>query len=237
MLPTQKTKKKTDLRDFLILLYGLPKIGKTTACSRIEGALFIPTEPGFNSLEIYATDIVESWEHFLEICKEVSKGKHEYKTIIIDVLDHLYQHCANYFCKMKNKEHEGDIGFGKGISMIRNEIIRAIKKLASLETGLILISHCAKQEIEDRTGMVTGKTIPSFATKAWGKSSLEPFLCDVVGLADTVLFATLSKNENGDVTRIVRSLPSKEYEAGDRTGLFEDGLLLSDLFTKKKGGK
>jgi hypothetical protein len=236
MLPTERTKKKTDLRDFTIMVYGLPKIGKSTACARINDAIFIPTEPGHNSLEIFRTPQVESWKHFLEIAKELSTKKHEFKTIIIDLFDELYQHCANYFCEKKGVEHEGDIGFGKGISMIRMEVKRVISKLANLPTGLILVSHSSELQTETRTGAIKTRLRPSFSKCVWGKDASEAYHAEFVGMMDSLLFATMGVDSEGKTTRVIRSINTEGHEAGDRTGLFKDGMLLEDLF-KTKGGK
>ncbi|MBM3740653.1 MAG: hypothetical protein FJW39_33305, partial [Acidobacteria bacterium] len=53
MLPTVKTQPKPNLADLTVLVYGQTKIGKSTFCSNSEGALFLATEPGLNSLDVY----------------------------------------------------------------------------------------------------------------------------------------------------------------------------------------
>jgi hypothetical protein len=239
MLPTKKTERKTDLRDLTIMIYGLPKIGKSTTCARLEGALFIPTEPGHNALEIFATPLVESWDQFLGICNDLATQKHQFKTIIVDMFDHLYELCAKWVCKKHNKEHEGDIGYGKGASMIRYEVKRVVTKLASLDSGLVLVSHVAEQENESRTGIVVRKSVPAFSSKVWGGKSAEAYHADFIGLVDAILFATIDKDKDGNLIRVVKSAPQQEYEAGDRSGMFKDNMLLSDLFinTTTKGGK
>jgi hypothetical protein len=236
MLPTKKTTKKTDLRDFTIMLYGLPKIGKSTACARIEDALFIPTEPGLNCLQVFAVPQIESWDHFLETAAEIASSKHPYKVIIIDVFDELYRHCADHICKKRGKEHEADIGYGKGSPMIRNEVKRVIAKLTGLSTGLILVSHSADQVTEDRTGKTLIKKVPSFSSKVYGNNAAEAYHADFTGMVDAILYATIDRDKDGNQIRVVRSAPSNKHEAGDRTGLFKDGMLLSDLFKNTTGG-
>ena len=48
MLPTKKSPPKQDHADLTVLVYDPSKIGKSTWCSRSEGALFLATEPGLN---------------------------------------------------------------------------------------------------------------------------------------------------------------------------------------------
>lgn len=225
MLPTEKSKKKTNLSDFTILLYGLPKVGKSTTCARLDGAIFVPTEAGLNSLEVYQTPLIENWKQFLEVSAELAKGKHEFKTVVIDLVDNLYSMCAEDVCLKHDKPHESDFAYGKGYALIRVEFMRVINKLAALPTGLVLVSHSVEKEFETRTGKFT-KVIPNLTNTI--RASL-------IGVVDCVLFCDVEVVE-GERIRVIRSKPHKDYEAGDRTGLFTDGMLLENLF-KKSGGK
>ena len=87
-LPTQKSKPQFSMSNLSMLLYGAPKIGKSTFCSRAEDALFIATEPGLNHLETYNVR-VNSWREFLEVMALIAKGNHPFKTIVIDTVDKL----------------------------------------------------------------------------------------------------------------------------------------------------
>jgi alpha-galactosidase len=61
LLPTAKTPPKPNLADLTVLVYGPTKIGKSTWCSHADGALFLSTEPGLNSLEVFQTPIA-NWD-------------------------------------------------------------------------------------------------------------------------------------------------------------------------------
>ena len=60
MLPTQKTKIEKDFSKMNTLIYGLPKVGKSTFCSGYPKGLFLATEKGHSQLEIFKVDIKES---------------------------------------------------------------------------------------------------------------------------------------------------------------------------------
>lgn len=94
MLPTVKTPPKRSLSDVSILLYGPSKIGKSTFASQAPDAIFLATEPGLNALEVYQQSI-GNWSEFLEACAELAKGKHPFKTVVIDTIDVLYRLCAD----------------------------------------------------------------------------------------------------------------------------------------------
>lgn len=53
LLPTEKKQPKQKLEDYSILLYGQPKIGKSTFCSQMDMPLFLATEPGLEALSVW----------------------------------------------------------------------------------------------------------------------------------------------------------------------------------------
>ena len=210
-LPTEATKPVTELGKQTILLYGSPKLGKSSFASKAPGSLFFECEPGLNHLEVFKVPTY-SWEAFLEACKLVAKGDHNFKTIVIDTIDNAFKMCSDYVCTKHGIEYEGDMGHGKGWALVKNEWHRVLTRLASLPYGLIMISHAIDKTIETRTGEYT-KTTPSLPYRARNV---------VLGLVDIILFgdSIAKKDAAGNVTieRVVRTKPHPTYEAGDRTG-------------------
>ena len=140
LLPTSKTEIDNKLADQIMLVYGRPKIGKSTFCSCYEKAIFLATEPGLNHLAVYRTP-VNSWQKFLEICKELGAGKHEFKTIVIDTIDNLVDYCQEYVCSREGINHPSDYDYGKGWAMVTAELHRVLSKLSLLPYGLIMIRY------------------------------------------------------------------------------------------------
>jgi hypothetical protein len=227
-LPTEKSKKKLSPFEYTILLYGEPKIGKSEACSRIPDALFIQTEAGLKNLDVYKTPLVETWDDFKKICKEVEEGKHNFKTIIIDTIDGLYQLCARHISKQHGWADESDPEFGKGYLKVKLELMRVLNKLSALPTGLVLVGHSKEKEVRTRTGTFDRITLCFSA-------SIEEA---ITAFVDVALFCHV-ENIDDEKKRVVRSICSNEYFAGGRINFFEDGMLLEDLFkqTKKGGSK
>ena len=211
VLPTEPSKPVTELGKQTILLYGAPKLGKSSFASKAPGALFFECEPGLNHLEVFKVPTY-SWEAFLEACKLIAKGDHNFKTIVIDTVDNAFKMCSDYVCAKHGIEYEGDMGHGKGWALVKNEWHRVLTRLASLPYGLILISHAIDKTIETRTGEYT-KTTPSLPDRARNV---------VLGLVDIILFgdSVAKKDAAGNVTieRVLRTKPHPTYEAGDRTG-------------------
>jgi len=211
MLPTKKIPPKETLSDLTVLIYGPSKIGKSTWCSHADNALFLATEPGLNSLDVYQVPI-RNWEELLAACADIAEGKHSFKTVIIDTIDNAYRFCSDYICAKFKIEHESDLGYGKGWALINNEFMRVLTKLAFLPYGLYLVSHSQEKEIETKTGKYL-RTIPTLPDKARKI---------VLGMADLILFCDLqvSTDESGKSAyrRVMRTKPNLYYEAGDRTG-------------------
>ncbi|MDR3741040.1 MAG: ATP-binding protein [Terracidiphilus sp.] len=217
ILPIAKTQPKPDLADLTVLAYGQTKIGKSTFCSNAEGALFLATEPGLNSLDVFQAPI-QSWDDLLNACAEITDGKHPFKTVIIDTVDNAYKFCTDYILKKFKIEHESDLGYGKGYAIVNNEFQRVLTKLAFLPYGLVLVSHAKEIEIETRTGKYN-RVVPTLPDKARKI---------VLGMVDMVLFCDLevTSGENGEqnIRRVIRTKPSLYYEAGDRTGRLPETL-------------
>jgi len=194
-------------------------VHNSTWCSNAEKALFLATEPGLNALEVFQVGIT-CWEDLLQACVEIAEGKHEFKTIVIDTVDNAYRMCSDYVCKKFKVEHESDLGFGKGYALINNEFQRVLTKLAFLPYGLIMISHSQEREIETRTGKHT-RIVPTIPDKARKM---------VTGLVDLILFCDLDMKTGEDGkpvwSRVMRTKPSPNYDAGDRTGRLPEMLPL-----------
>ncbi|MCK4414408.1 MAG: ATP-binding protein [Candidatus Eisenbacteria sp.] len=211
MLPEKKTPPKQDLADLSALVFGPSKIGKTTWCSQADGALFLATEPGLNALEVYQVPI-RTWDELRSTCREIERGGHGFRTVVLDTVDNAYRMCADHICGKFKVEHESDLSYGKGYALVNNEFHRVLTRLAFLPYGLLLVSHSMEKEIQTRTGRRT-RIIPTLPEKARKI---------VLGLVDLILFCDVDVVAGPDgkpiTRRVMRTKPSPNYEAGDRTG-------------------
>jgi hypothetical protein len=209
MLPTQLTTPAPDLGRATILLYGQPKIGKSTIASQFPAAIFLATEPGLNALSTYQVDI-SNWQQLLDAAKELAAGKHQFKTCVIDTIDNAFKFCSEHILAANNIKHESDLGFGKGWKLVENEFFRVLTRLAQLPYGLVLISHSKSIEVDTSVGKYT-KTVPTLPDKARAIA---------LGLSDIILYADIDTGRTTDgkpvEARCLRTSPTRYYEAGDR---------------------
>ena len=217
MLPQHKTPPRVDLSDQTILIYGPPKVGKSSFSAAAEDALFLATEAGLNHLNVYQVPIA-SWNDLLIACKEIAEGKHQFRSVILDTVDNAYRFCAAYVCEQNGIKHESDLPYGKSYALINGEFQRVLTKLSLLPQGLILISHAQTKELDSRTGKYLRQ---------------EPSLPDkikriILGMCDLILFFDTedSTDVNGNLVqqREIRTKPTKHYEAGDRSGRLPESI-------------
>lgn len=211
-LPTQKQKPANSLHKLSMLLYGAPKIGKSTFCSRIDDALFIATEPGLNYLETYNVR-VNSWLEFLEVMAALKREQHNFKVIIIDTIDRLCDFCDSYICEQAKAQTIGDVGgYGKGYALFKTEMNRVFQKIYAMDLGVVITSHTVLAEIPTPSGKQI-QYQPSVQKRI--QDIIIP-LVDIIGFAHSVM----SLNKEGDCveTRMLETSETASWVAGDRTG-------------------
>lgn len=185
-----------------VLIYGKPKVGKSTLGSQLPNALFVATEKGYNFLRVKPQDI-NSWQEFLELGQALSTQKHPFKSVVIDITDILYGHCEKYVMDKNGVTDPGELGFGKGFKLVKNEFARVIGKINMAGFPIVFISHAKEKTEKTKTGEWT-----VMATSL--SSSAESF---VAGLCDIILYCYITD----DGHRVMRTKPTKYILAGDRS--------------------
>jgi len=136
----KKVKRKAvSINPGILLLYGAPKVGKTTMLSQLKDCLVLDTEQGSHMLEGYFMSI-NSKEELLEFYKEAADG-HEYKYFALDTIDKLVEWTEKSVCAEYQIESINDLPYGKGYGLVRQRTINNIKKLQSICPNVIVIGH------------------------------------------------------------------------------------------------
>lgn len=163
ILPTSPVPKITQDPKNLIL-YGMPKIGKTTTLSTLEDNLIIDFEDGSDYVEALKVK-VHNLNEFGELCKALQESPHRYKFITIDTVTALEEFVKPLALSMYKKtpagsSYNGDIlnaPMGAGYGFLRQAIEFVIDKLSEYTTNIILVGH-----VKDKTiTSVEGKEIGS----------------------------------------------------------------------------
>ena len=138
MLKKEK-RKAVSVNPGILLLYGAPKVGKTTMLSKLDDCLVIDTEQGGNMLDGYF-ETVDSKDELLQFYASAAEG-HEYKYFALDTIDKLVNWIERDVCREFDIESINDLPFGKGFGLVRERVMNNIKKLRSLCDHLIIIGH------------------------------------------------------------------------------------------------
>lgn len=217
----EEIKSNVALHENTILLYGIPKIGKTTFASKFSDALFFLTEEGAKHLSIRAWHI-KGWADFLNrlsiIEDAIRVNQFPFKTIVIDTIDNLIEYCDQFICDRNSLNTLGDLEYGKAYRYYEKELRSQLQRITKLGLGLIFISHSEEKEVD--VSAVTNPYAPLHANSETGKvrmvvPTLEKRAIKFVnGFVDMILYAEINTNNE----RVIRTKPTPHFEAGDRSG-------------------
>ncbi len=210
-LPTARTKPKLSLWDNPSLIYGPPKVGKTTFANSIPGAIFLATEPGTHALSVYEMEI-RTWQQFADAVILLGKGDHDFTTIIVDTIDNAWDYLCDVVAAENNVGDLGDMDYGRGYSQAKTKLKKVLDYLARLPYGVMLISHSVDREMTPKNQRPYTKTQPTLPNSA--RKVVMP-LCSYIFFAD---FETSEEKGELVTRRVLRTKPCPAWDAGDRTG-------------------
>lgn len=199
-----------------ILLYGQPKIGKTTLASKFKNALFLDGEAGTLNLSVptfetlihkdRVRDPIRRWEDVLKATKVLSGIKDAEGVIVIDPVQEFYTMARDYTLRKNGWDHETDGAYGKGWRAVNDEFASWIRMIKVLPYGIVFIAHETEIDIETATEKYQ-KAVPRMDKGC--KTIIEP-LVNQIWYAHTKHFRGI-----GEV-RVIQTKGTKHAMAGER---------------------
>jgi hypothetical protein len=122
-----------------MLLYGAPKVGKTTALSQLDDCLIIDTEDGANMIEGYI-ESVKNRQELIELLQKAQEG-HSYKYVALDTIDRIATWAEKAVCEEESVQAVQDLAFGKGFAMVREKVLNTVSILKEIFPHVIIIGH------------------------------------------------------------------------------------------------
>ena len=242
----RSSKGEVDLHETAWMIFGPPKIGKSTFASGWPHSIYLVTSKKEISRIKSPYILVNTHKKLMAAIDYLIENKKSlgYKVIIFDFVDAMYMNCETYVCQKLKIEHPSEAGYGKGVGMIDKAFGKEINKMIGSGYGCIFISHMQIKEVQTIGGTVT-KTTTSLPDRA--RKILIP-LVSVIGYID---FESIKKKdeETGKVKfiqqRMISFEPSVFLEAGDRDGYLPSKIrcfadpkktyeLISDYYSRRR---
>jgi len=153
-LPENKRRNIEAVEKRVLWIYGVPFCGKTTFANAFPDPLMLNTDGNIKFVDapyIRIKDKVRvegrqtkrtlAWEVFKDTISELEKKENTFRTIVVDLLEDLYEHCRLYMYQQMGITHESDDSF-RAWDKVRGEFLNTLKRLMNLDyENIILISH------------------------------------------------------------------------------------------------
>lgn len=146
-----KHKISTSLRSKSILIFGSPKIGKSTFAAGADKVLFFNFEDGTEFLPLDTEPIpIQKWTELKAYVKQLRDPEIQqmYHTIVVDTVTIAAQLCEQYICLQNGVTHIRDIPYGAGYSMPATEFFNVFHEISMLGYGIIFLAHTKTQNSE-----------------------------------------------------------------------------------------
>lgn len=228
-VPQGVRKVRYDLTKAKTLLYGPPKIGKTTLAAQFPGVWFLATEEGQDYVECHEPTQIKAWnddsgQSFLDLCMWIEQNKPTHfgdgtpiHTLAIDTGELLFKQCHDYMVQHLGVNDLSELPYGKGWNALSDEFSRVMAKISRWPYGFVFICHATEKEIKSGASKID-RIQPGIMTTG---------LKIMYALCDVILYANVrevpERDAKGDLTgrlveeRVLRCQPRNNLIAGDRT--------------------
>ena len=139
-------------------------------------------EKGYNALVGIRPADITTWGDFKAICRQLKKpeAKEIYETIVIDTIAIAYALCEKYILAREGVQAIGDIGYGKGWGMLKDEFETTFRELTQLGYAIVFIAHSKSKSTEytDEEGNALSALAPDLPNAAY---QIVNRMVDVIG--------------------------------------------------------
>lgn len=149
LLPINKPKEK-DITPKVFFIWGQSMSGKTYLARQFPSPVIINTDGNAKKVETPSVEVYD-FETFVKVLEEIEEGKHEFKTIIIDLIDDIKTMLQNYVCKKYGVDDEGEAPYGRGYREVKAIWQKLMVRLNQLPYNVIFISHSMETTEDNQT--------------------------------------------------------------------------------------
>jgi len=135
----------------LLTIFGQSKVGKTTTLANLDNCLIIDTEQGTEMVEAMKVG-ANNLQDFMAVLKAIKAKEEKYDYLALDTIDNIVLWMEEFVCKSEGVKTIGDLDFGKGYAMVRDNVMKILGQLKPLAAkGVILVGHRKKTLIANET--------------------------------------------------------------------------------------
>ena len=145
LLPKNERRNLNATKKKVVWLYGAPFSGKTFFANQFPDPLMLNTDGNIKFVDapyIRIRDEVKvegrqtkrtlAWDVLKDTISELEKKENTFKTIVVDLLEDLYEYCRLYMYQQMGITHESDDSF-RAWDKVRGEFLNTLKRLMNLD--------------------------------------------------------------------------------------------------------
>jgi len=158
-LPTER-RSPTRRDPHLLIIYGPPKVGKTTVLTQLSNNLILDGEHGADFLEALSMEVT-GYRHLMTTIEAIQTAGCPYSYVSLDTLDNLEEWCdeecsteyrkSSSMKKNPIRQSVTELAYGAGYYMIWCKWKEALRKLKACASTVILVGH-VRDKITDKEG-------------------------------------------------------------------------------------
>lgn len=222
-------------KPYLITLFGASGVGKTSFAADAPKPIFACTEAGTDQLNVSRFPQIDSYEKMMQAIEELQTSKHDFKTFVLDSLDHFEPLLQKHVCAKNKWNSLEDGGFGKGYveaNLVWNDFFQKIKSLRE-KMNVILICHSQIKSFNDPSSPQAYERYELKLHK--GANALVKENSDAVLFATYENFINIDKNTKkakgfGGENRVLYTEYRAAHDGKNRFGLqYQIGLSYKDF--------
>lgn len=186
-----------DLSGYITLLYGPPKIGKTTFGSKMPQPLLLAAEAGYRAIPGIVAQDITTWGEMKQVVRELKKPevKAVFRSLIVDTADVMADLCQKYICNQLGIENIGDGGWtNNGWARYKKEFEETFRTLAQQGYAIVFLSHDKEKTIKPQNGAEYQQIGSSIQSSA---------LSIIENMADIIGYAHPKTNPDGSTSRVL----------------------------------
>ena len=207
----EPSKISRDLKGKFLLIYGLPKTGKSTFGSQLPRSLFLNFEQGTNALAGIRSVPILRWTDFKKVLTQLRKpqAREMYDSIVVDTASIAWQLCEEYIKQRESVDSIRDIPWGQGWNMLKTEFSECWREITLLGFGILFIAHSKEKptEMRDEDGNTISAVCPDLPNNAY---TIINSIVDIIG------YLQVQMNPDGTSERYLYTRSTPTVFAGSR---------------------